>query len=852
MPRIIELYDAPPHSAAQDAAPLGWAPHSRFFLQRGKGAYVKTDEVLKDSIKTLRKGFVRINGVDIRQDWYYAWKNLEAQLVHEVREGDILVVRGTICLTMVMTNPTLTRFNPEVDESRWSVWTYRGSRLWSENPAFARVAVMPILPPTIRPEQWNATEVDFATVTQYCETPEIWDPPKWMFIHPATGYITAVAYTTRLKDILLDLELGSMVIACDIETRAGAISCVGIAWGHNTAMCIPLMSEENFLHGNPHYWTEAEEMEILTLLRAVLEHPNARIIGHNFNYDTIHLWSLLRILPRFWADTMHLIAAYDPKRPKSLAAISSYLSPYYRYWKAGNLSFFEGGHEKELWHYNCLDCWYTIECFKVLEPVLEESPPESQARYLQRMFYPFTAMTLRGLMVDLARWRELQEKVAARLKVLEDFLHEACGPFSVTSPKDVSDMLALMDHAAGVDASSRRGELLALVLAEPETRTLEEEAAGLVREAFEITVPRSSQVAQLVRKQSYNENALHGMKGYSQFHSVFLDKVIEAKQLHSAQSKAFSMRLQDWNGGRPHEPTYPCLRSSFSLTGTITHRLSSSKTLDGYGGNLQTLPREPYPHVGHIRSAVRARPGYKIVSCDLSRGDMQVLARTSTTGDLKKKLEDGYDLYLATGLLHTFGSLPAYEDLVEGSPTYKATRARLGDSARHKYKTSVLAIGYGSKGKRIGVVFDKDARFGDAVIEAYYTVAPEVGAYQQSVSRLVREGFPVVNHYGMECTFPTKDITNALAWGPQSVVARYVNECWMFATVRWPKWKVLLQVHDEILFEVPDEECVGWDAEAVSREFQEAVIVPQSHLYPAFSLPFHASEPMERWAPLET
>ena len=49
-----------------------------------------------------------------------------------------------------------------------------------------------------------------------------------------------------------------MKLAVDIETRAGHIACVGIAWNERDALCIPLMCVER----PAGYWSEQEEAQI--------------------------------------------------------------------------------------------------------------------------------------------------------------------------------------------------------------------------------------------------------------------------------------------------------------------------------------------------------------------------------------------------------------------------------------------------------------------------------------------------------------------------------------------------------------------------------------------------------------
>ena len=91
-----------------------------------------------------------------------------------------------------------------------------------------------------------------------------------------------------------------MKLAVDIETRAGHIACVGIAWNERDALCIPLMCVER----PAGYWSEQEEAQIAFALYQILTHPNCEVIGQNFSYDAQYFWRHLHFLPRLKRDTM--------------------------------------------------------------------------------------------------------------------------------------------------------------------------------------------------------------------------------------------------------------------------------------------------------------------------------------------------------------------------------------------------------------------------------------------------------------------------------------------------------------------------------------------------------------------
>jgi len=638
------------------------------------------------------------------------------------------------------------------------------------------------------------------------------------------------------------LEAGPLLLAHDIETRAGAISCHGMCWGDgNEALCIPFMSEANFAEsGNPHYFSAEDEWELALLTKSVLEHPNVRVIGQNYSYDLQHMFRLLAIVPRFHGDTTYLIAAVDPSRPKDLGYSASYLSPWYKYWKGSSISFFEGGFEELLWDYNCMDCWHTLKVWHAALPVAMGFDVLPTLEYLNRLFYPFVAMSLQGLRISRNRWFGMREAAVRELTIAQAELnHIWGGEFSITTDRDISTLTELLLPNSGGDV---REQVIGIFFDVPGAKDPEAEAMAALGENIEIIGDKKGSTIQVGRKQAFNEDALTALGLGSSLFQQVLNKFLRAKRLQSLMSKTFSMKLQQ-------RDTEMYLTASMNLVGTLTYRMSMSKDLQGYGGNITTLPRDPIEGVGALRSAIIPPKGYKIFEIDLSRGDLQALARTARESVLLKHLESGYDLYVATGLLHREGVLPPYEELCEGHEVYPS-RKKASGAWRFRYKTGCIAINYGAADKRVGAVFEGASQVGAAVRKAYFQIAPEIGAYQEMVKKLVENGSAVYNHYGMSVLLTRRQITNAMAWGPQSLVARYVNEAWWYIVTHFPTWKVVLQFHDSLVLLIPDEEVDAFDPHALEQALL-AVKVPASHFCDEFALPFHCSTPDYSWAKFE-
>jgi uracil-DNA glycosylase len=173
-----------------------------------------------------------------------------------------------------------------------------------------------------------------------------------------------------------DRVLGNWLITCasgnvlnlshDIETSRGNITCMAFADGGytsgSTALVLPLVRPTR--SGKfENYWTAGEEFSLVRTARLLLSHPNVRIIGQNYNYDTQWIERDWGIRPNLDFDTMLAHHLLWPGTPKGLDYLASLYNHYYWYWKDDNKEWDvkEGGWEAHL-RYNAEDALRTYEC----------------------------------------------------------------------------------------------------------------------------------------------------------------------------------------------------------------------------------------------------------------------------------------------------------------------------------------------------------------------------------------------------------------------------------------------------------------------------------------------------------
>ena len=204
--------------------------------------------------------------------------------------------------------------------------------MWWKGEArgLGRVPVIPTYHPSyvLRVWEWKAavTQDLRARVVAKMGHPELREMPPYRFVYNGSA---AKDYYRPLEHILALLAVGPLDLACDVETKGGRIACNGFAWSELDAVCVPLMHVDF-----SRVWDRSTEGELCHAMRRIMEHPNARLIGQNFNYDRQYFIRdpAFGFRPRLHYDTMigqHLLY---PGMPKDLAYQSSLYCKWHRFW----------------------------------------------------------------------------------------------------------------------------------------------------------------------------------------------------------------------------------------------------------------------------------------------------------------------------------------------------------------------------------------------------------------------------------------------------------------------------------------------------------------------------------------
>ncbi|WP_348943628.1 DNA polymerase I [Chitinibacter sp. FCG-7] len=238
------------------------------------------------------------------------------------------------------------------------------------------------------------------------------------------------------------------------------------------------------------------------------------------------------------------------------------------------------------------------------------------------------------------------------------------------------------------------------------------------------------------------------------------------------------------------------VHTNFNQTVAVTGRLSSTEP------NLQNIPVRT-PEGRKIREAFIAPAGSKIVSADYSQIELRIMAHLSGDAALIRAFEQGLDIHKATAA-EVFG-IPLEEV----------------SSEQRRYAKSInfgLIYGMGVFGLAAQLEITREAA--KTFIERYFNRFPQVAEYMETTRSAARDAGYVETVFGRRLWLPAIKSSNgaqragaerAAINAPMQGTAADLIKLAMVAVNNWLiaeklQSRLLLQVHDELILEVPEAE----------------------------------------------
>jgi len=270
-------------------------------------------------------------------------------------------------------------------------------------------------------------------------------------------------------------------------------------------------------------------------------------------------------------------------------------------------------------------------------------------------------------------------------------------------------------------------------------------------------------------------------------------------------------------------PNTKRVHTSFLLAATTTGRLASSDP------NLQNIPIKSEDGKD-IRKAFIAEKGFTLISADYNQIEMRILADLADVKELKKAFKNNEDIHSLTA-----------------SQVFNVDIKKIDQDMRRKAKAINFGIIYGISqyglAKQINVSNHEASEF----LNAYFSRFPEIKIYMDDTIKFCRKSGYVNNIFGRRShfngindknfnvrNFQERAAINAPIQGSASEIMRLamIRLDKKFKSLKNNKSKILLQIHDELIFEVPEKE----EKTITKIIFEEMTSVAQSDLH-SFSTP---------------
>lgn len=631
---------------------------------------------------------------------------------------------------------------------KWGIKSWRGSLLSTDGSFSSQsVKVIAAYHPAYILRDWSARAIsvqDLRRAKAESESADVTGTNYRFIIRP--NYAQVIKYLTELA---ARLATAPVTFAVDIETRAGHIACLGIATSKDDAICIPFMCVES----PEGYWHAEEEAAIIRQLQRTLTHPNARVLGQNFIYDTQYIYRHWRFAPIFCRDTMLGHHSCFSGLPKGLDYLSSMYCEQHTYWKDEGKEWNPKIPEDRLWTYNCKDAVITFEADTAIQQLVDKLQLRPQHDFQQSMFWPVLQAMVRGVRVDTQRRAEFALELSSEIASRESWFQTILGhPLNARSPKQLKEFF-YEDLAQKPIISRKTGEVTCDA------------------EALEKIAAREPILRPLVRR------------------------ITELRSLGVFSSTFVGARLG--KDGR--------LRCSYNIAGTSTYRLSSSTDAFDSGLNLQNIPKGGEDEEGlelpNVRTLFIPDPGYTFFEGDLSKADAHVVIWEANDEELKQLLREGYDLH--------------------------KENAKLLGCDYAMAKRWVHGTNYGGSPRTMAINCGLTVHQAERMQTRWFAAHPGIQRWHIRVARDLTSKRYVENRFGFRRYFFDRldsILPEALAFGPQSAVAHYINRIWLLIYERLPDVWVLLQVHDSLAGQIPTH-LAEWGVAQISL-LAKTVVVP--------------------------
>ena len=615
-------------------------------------------------------------------------------------------------------------------------------------------------------EQLKALFKEFEFRRFLAETESPWDDPTPSEDPAQAGEYRVVRTPAQLEQVL-DAIRKAKTFCLDTETTSlnpldAELVGISLAIEEGKAWYIPVG------HRTEDASPQLALDQVLSAIQSLLEDHALSLIGQNIKYDAMVLEQYkLKLRPQHVegdGDTMLASYLINPSRRHNLNDLAwehlQYRTVTYETVTNNGKKNFADVSVEEAARYSGEDADITLRLAHRLFPQLAEEGMQSLFSEIEvPLALVLGKMELAGIRIDEHLLASLSGEFGERRRQLEAEIYQMAGEtFNIASPKQLQTILF---------------EKLGLPRGKKTSTGSSTDSSVLEALAEKYPLPAK----------------IRDYRGFAKLQSTYVDAL--PKLIHPKT-------------GRVH--------TSFNQTVTATGRLSSSNP------NLQNIPIRS-EEGRRIRQAFIAEPGHVLLSADYSQIELRLLAHLSEDPLLMESFQKEQDVHTRTA-----------------SELFQVPVAKVSGDQRRQAKTINFGIIYGMGALRLARSLDIPTKTAQEYITQYFARYQRIKGYMDSILVEGRARGFVTTLFGRRRYVPDLQSKNAQLVAAaeratintpiQGTAADLIKMAMVAIDRRLSddglRTRMVLQVHDELLFEVPEKEVKK--VEKLVRETMESVM----------------------------
>ena len=527
-----------------------------------------------------------------------------------------------------------------------------------------------------------------------------------------------------------------------IDSLEAELVGVSFSFEANSGYYLPIAHQEK---------TAISRDEALRWLKQIIEATQDKVIGQNLKYDLQVLRNHQINIKRFYADTM--LMSYSINSTASRHNLDA-LAEYYLNIKTikfedvmgkgkNKLKNFSEVPIKEATNYAAEDADITLQLYRTFETKIDDKTTKMLQEIEYPMIFVLMEMEATGALIDIKHLNRLSNNFGSKLINLVQKIHKHSGVvFNIDSPKQLSEVLF---DKMGIEAKG-----------------LKKTSSGYYS--------TSEAVLQKLADENEIIKDILEYRTLAKLKSTYTDKLSEICDL----------------GSRVH--------TSYHQAVTSTGRLSSSDP------NLQNIPIRTKDGIV-IREAFIAPQGKKLLAIDYSQIELRLMAHYSNDEIMVKSFNNNEDIHKRTA-----------------SEIFGVDIQDVDDDMRRKAKTINFGLLYGMSAFGLSNQLSVTRAEADIFLESYFDRYSGVSAFMKNIVEDAKGKKYVETLHGRKIHVPNIESSNYLMRqaseraainGPLQGSAADIIKIAMIKIAEWlqgndQEIKMILQVHDELIFEVPD------------------------------------------------